>query len=775
MNHDSAPSQKRRSLAGLVVTLAVTLVVSYALPAAQTATPSTGKKVLTVDDYTKWRSINGAEISGDGAVGDLRPVVHQHAAGRRQAGAAPAEPRRPTRTSRFPNATGGVVLGRLEVVRLPGRSWRRRGGRGGRGGPAVAAAAATAPAARRRRLPAGAAGRPGGAAHARHRRAERVELRNLATGAVRSWQDIQSFTFSADVDAPGAAPAAADAGGGAGGRARRPLIRRRAGGAGGRRGGGRRRRRDRRAARRRRHAAQPRDRPRSAARQRRRHRVQPRRRSARLHGRRGRQGHQRPVRARPSQRPHQRARQRREELQPAHVERRRHGAGRAQGPRRRQDARARQRAARVPQRAGGAERRRAGAGRARSGEGRRLSEGLGRQRPRGARLERRQQARLLRHEGAGRRARRGARARAPTRSPTSTSGTRPTSGSSRVQMIRADAGPQLHVPRGLRRRRRDRFVKLADADDARPRRVARTAAGPSAATRAATSRDYKRPAADIYRVNTTTGERTLMLQEPCSSAPAHVRHLAGRPLLPVLEGQQVPGLRPRRGDDQDARRRDHGELRRHGVRPPGSEALVRHRRLHDRRQGGHRAAALRPVAAAARRIGAAATSRTARARRTRSGSGTCGPSRDPAGGRPGGPAGADAAAAARRGTIDLSKPMTLSAYGEYTKKAGFYELAGGQLKEIVYEDASFSNPTKAAKADKFLFTRQTFVEFPDLRVSGPGLQGLEEDHRRQSAAGGVPLGPSHPVRLQEQGRPSGSRASSRCPTTTSPARSGRCS
>ena len=77
-------------------------------------------------------------------------------------------------------------------------------------------------------------------------------------------------------------------------------------------------------------------------------------------------------------------------------------------------------------------------------------------------------------------------------------------------------------------------------------------------------------------------------------------------------------------------------------------------------------------------------------------------------------------------TIDLSKPITLSAYGEYTKKAGFYELAGGQLKELVYEDASFSNPTKAAKADKFLFTRETFVEFPDLRVSGPDFKDAKK-------------------------------------------------
>ncbi len=75
-----------------------------------------------------------------------------------------------------------------------------------------------------------------------------------------------------------------------------------------------------------------------------------------------------------------------------------------------------------------------------------------------------------------------------------------------------------------------------------------------------------------------------------------------------------------------------------------------------------------------------------------------------------------------REPIDLSKPITLSAYGEWTKKAGFYELSNGELKELVYEDASFSTPAKAAKADTFLFTRQTFVEFPDLRVSGPGFK-----------------------------------------------------
>ena len=80
--------------------------------------------------------------------------------------------------------------------------------------------------------------------------------------------------------------------------------------------------------------------------------------------------------------------------------------------------------------------------------------------------------------------------------------------------------------------------------------------------------------------------------------------------------------------------------------------------------------------------------------------------------------------------IDVTKPITLAAYGEYTKKAGFYRLEGGELKELLFDDAVFSNPVRAEKADRFLFTRQTFVDFPDLRVSGASLA----DSRRISDA-----------------------------------------
>jgi len=78
--------------------------------------------------------------------------------------------------------------------------------------------------------------------------------------------------------------------------------------------------------------------------------------------------------------------------------------------------------------------------------------------------------------------------------------------------------------------------------------------------------------------------------------------------------------------------------------------------------------------------------------------------------------------AASQRMVYLSKPIMLSTYGEWTKKSGFAELSGGQLKDLIWEDASFSTPQRAAKADRYLFTRQTFVEFPDLRVSGPDFK-----------------------------------------------------
>jgi dipeptidyl aminopeptidase/acylaminoacyl peptidase len=80
---------------------------------------------------------------------------------------------------------------------------------------------------------------------------------------------------------------------------------------------------------------------------------------------------------------------------------------------------------------------------------------------------------------------------------------------------------------------------------------------------------------------------------------------------------------------------------------------------------------------------------------------------------------------ARTLAIDLSKPVLLSAFGQWTKKAGYYELRNGELKELVYDDAAFGSFAQAAKADKFIFTRETYTDFPDLRV-GTGFKDAKK-------------------------------------------------
>jgi len=243
--------------------------------------------------------------------------------------------------------------------------------------------------------------------------------------------------------------------------------------------------------------------------------------------------------------------------------------------------------------------------------------------------------------------------------------------------------------------------------------------------------DYKRAAADIYRVNTTTGERTLMLKNQMINTStgnhtfgistdghyflywkdnkyqaydldaATIRSLGGSSPVSFIDLEfDHPGPRPSYGIA--------------GYTHDGKAVVVQQR---------YDLWLLSLDGSAPRNLtNGAGAKNEIRFRYVRTE-----PPDQPSPGVPGGPGGGGrGGGAAQRWTIDLSKPITLSAYGEYTKKAGFYELAGGQLKELVYEDAFFSSPTKAAKADKFLFTRETFVEYPDLRVSGPDFKDAKK-------------------------------------------------
>lgn len=69
--------------------------------------------------------------------------------------------------------------------------------------------------------------------------------------------------------------------------------------------------------------------------------------------------------------------------------------------------------------------------------------------------------------------------------------------------------------------------------------------------------------------------------------------------------------------------------------------------------------------------------------------------------------------------ITTSKPLLLSAYGEWTKKSGFYSLKiGAEPQRLIYMDKRFGFPLKSKKADTLMYTRETFIDFPDYYVSG---------------------------------------------------------
>jgi hypothetical protein len=89
-----------------------------------------------------------------------------------------------------------------------------------------------------------------------------------------------------------------------------------------------------------------------------------------------------------------------------------------------------------------------------------------------------------------------------------------------------------------------------------------------------------------------------------------------------------------------------------------------------------------------------------------------------AGGGGGGGGGFGAGAADDEG-IDLSKPLVLSAYGEWTKRSGYWvREPDGRLHPLVFDDHNYGALTKAEDAERVAFTRQTFEEFPDWWTAG---------------------------------------------------------
>ena len=227
----AARRRARHTPAPLAAALLVVFGSAYlwAASAQAPASHSATKKALTIDDYTKWRSINSPEISGDGKwvtygcsstnmpTADTKPVLHllnletnqdvevanatrRGVFGWTRSGSRTRSIRAAAAADAAVGAGAGGARHRLRPRLVPQHRRRATGSTDPQAAPAP-------------HRPAGqdgaSAGRGGTTPPTA---ASRVELRNLATGAMQSWQDIQSFTFSANVDAPDAASASADAG-----------------------------------------------------------------------------------------------------------------------------------------------------------------------------------------------------------------------------------------------------------------------------------------------------------------------------------------------------------------------------------------------------------------------------------------------------------------------------------------------------------------------------------------------------------------------------------
>lgn len=76
--------------------------------------------------------------------------------------------------------------------------------------------------------------------------------------------------------------------------------------------------------------------------------------------------------------------------------------------------------------------------------------------------------------------------------------------------------------------------------------------------------------------------------------------------------------------------------------------------------------------------------------------------------------------------IDLSEDLVLSAYGDLTKRYGYFVLEDGDLEERIWDDMRVVNFRKAKDADRVLFTKETFRQFPDYFASDMEMRRHEQ-------------------------------------------------
>jgi hypothetical protein len=79
-------------------------------------------------------------------------------------------------------------------------------------------------------------------------------------------------------------------------------------------------------------------------------------------------------------------------------------------------------------------------------------------------------------------------------------------------------------------------------------------------------------------------------------------------------------------------------------------------------------------------------------------------------------------------SIDPAKPLLLHAENQDTLDSGFYRdrINGGLPEKLLMGAKDYNNPTKAKDADVLMFTASRFDEFPDVWITGSGLQEPKE-------------------------------------------------
>ncbi|MBX3278045.1 MAG: S9 family peptidase [Acidobacteria bacterium] len=77
--------------------------------------------------------------------------------------------------------------------------------------------------------------------------------------------------------------------------------------------------------------------------------------------------------------------------------------------------------------------------------------------------------------------------------------------------------------------------------------------------------------------------------------------------------------------------------------------------------------------------------------------------------------------------IDLSAPLYIGVYGEWTKKAGIGRIENGKpgARMLVWDDAAFGGLMKAKKAERYFYTRETYRDYPDYQVADAMLAGAK--------------------------------------------------